>query len=42
VDGLEGRETAMRGKPRETKSEATETMKTSLGGAQEALDGSSS
>ena len=42
VDGLEGRKTAIREKARETKSEDTEMMKTYLGGAQNALDGSSS
>jgi hypothetical protein len=42
VDGLEGRKTAIREKARQTKSEATEMMKAYLGGAQEALDGSSS
>jgi hypothetical protein len=39
VDGLEGRKTAIREKARETKSEATEMMKTYLGGEEEALDG---
>jgi hypothetical protein len=39
VDGLEGRKTAIRDKARETKSEATEMMKTYLGGEEEALDG---
>jgi hypothetical protein len=39
VDGLEGKKTAIREKARETKSEATEMMKTYLGGEQEALDG---
>ena len=39
VDGLEGRKTAIRDKARDTKSEATEMMKTYLGGEEEALDG---
>jgi hypothetical protein len=39
VDALDGRKTAIRDKARETKSEATEMMKTYLGGEQEALDG---
>src|SRR3954463_10158521 len=39
VDGLEGRKTAIREKARETKAEATEMMKTYLGGEEEALDG---
>src|SRR5829696_1956388 len=39
VDTLEGRKTAIREKARETKSEATEMMKTYLGGEEEALDG---
>jgi hypothetical protein len=39
VDGLEGRKTAIRDKARETKSEATEMMKTYLDGEEEALDG---
>jgi hypothetical protein len=39
VDGLEGKKTAIRDKARETKSEATEMMKTYLGGEEEALDG---
>jgi hypothetical protein len=39
VDTLEGRKTAIRDKARETKSEATEMMKTYLGGEEEALDG---
>src|SRR5215203_3396247 len=39
VDALEGRKTAIREKARETKSEATEMMKTYLGGEEEALDG---
>jgi hypothetical protein len=42
VDGLERRKTAIREKARETKREAIEMTKTYLGGAQEALDGSSS
>ena len=42
VEGLEGRKTAIREKARETKSEDTEMMRTYLGGAQNALDGSSS
>jgi hypothetical protein len=39
VDTLEGRKTAIREKARETKSEATEMMKTYLSGEEEALDG---
>jgi hypothetical protein len=39
VDTLEGRKTAIREKARETKSEATEMMKTYLAGEEEALDG---
>jgi hypothetical protein len=39
VDGLEGRKTAIRDKARETKSEATDMMKTYLGDETEALDG---
>ncbi len=39
VDTLEGRKTAIREKARETKSEATDMMKTYLGGGEEALDG---
>jgi hypothetical protein len=39
VDTLEGRKTAIRDKARETRSEATEMMKTYLGGEEEALDG---
>ncbi len=39
VDTLEGKKTAIREKARETKSEATEMMKTYLGGEEEALDG---
>ena len=39
VDGLEGKKTAIREKARETKGEATEMMKTYLGGEEEALDG---
>jgi hypothetical protein len=39
VDGLEGKKTAIREKARETKGEATEMMKTYLGGEDEALDG---
>src|SRR4051795_3903640 len=39
IDTLEGRKTAIREKARETKSEATEMMKTYLGGEEEALDG---
>ena len=39
VDTLEGRKTAIRDKARETKSEATEMMKTYLAGEEEALDG---
>ncbi len=39
IDGLEGKKTAIRDKARETKSEATEMMRTYLEGEQEALDG---
>ena len=39
IDTLEGRKTAIRKKARETKTEATEMMKTYLGGEEEALDG---
>jgi hypothetical protein len=39
VDTFEGRKTAIREKARETKSEATDMMKTYLGGEEEALDG---
>src|SRR4051794_18017168 len=39
VDTLEGRKTAIRELARETKSEATEMMKTYLGDEEEALDG---
>jgi hypothetical protein len=39
VDTLEGKKTAIREKARETKSEATDMMKTYLGGEEEALDG---
>lgn len=39
VDGLDGKKTAIREKARETKSEATEMMRTYLGGEEEALDG---
>jgi hypothetical protein len=39
IDGLEGRKTAIREKARETKSEATDMMKTYLGDEEEALDG---
>lgn len=39
IDTLEGRKTAIRDKARETKSEATDMMKTYLGGEEEALDG---
>jgi hypothetical protein len=39
IDTLEGRKTAIREKARETKTEATEMMKTYLGGEEEALDG---
>lgn len=39
VDGLEGRKTAIRELARETKSEATDMMKTYLGDEEEALDG---
>lgn len=39
VDGLEGKKTAIREKAGETKSEASEMMRTYLGGEEEALDG---
>jgi hypothetical protein len=39
IDGLEGRKTAIREMARETKSEATEMMKTYLADEEEALDG---
>jgi hypothetical protein len=39
VDTLDGRKTAIRDMARETKSEATEMMKTYLAGEEEALDG---
>jgi hypothetical protein len=39
VDSLEGKKTAIRDMARETKGEATEMMKTYLGGEEEALDG---
>jgi hypothetical protein len=39
VDGLDGRKTAIRDLARETKSEATDMMKTYLQGEEEALDG---
>ena len=39
IDGLEGKKTAIREMARETKSEATEMMKTYLAGEEEALDG---
>ena len=39
VDGLEGKKTAIRDKARETKAEASDMMKTYLGGEEEALDG---
>jgi hypothetical protein len=39
IDGLEGKKTAIRDMARETKSEATEMMKTYLEGEEEALDG---
>ena len=39
IDGLEGRKTAIREMARETKSEATDMMKTYLGDEEEALDG---
>ena len=39
VDGLEGRKTAIRDKAADTKREATEMMRTYLGGEEEALDG---
>jgi hypothetical protein len=39
IDTLDGRKTAIRDKARETKSEATEMMKTYLGDEEEALDG---
>ena len=39
VNGLEGKKTAIRDKASDTKSEATEMMRTYLGGEDEALDG---
>jgi hypothetical protein len=39
VDGLSGKKTAIHDKARETKSEATEMMKTYLGDEEDALDG---
>jgi hypothetical protein len=39
IDTIDGRKTAIREKARETKSEATEMMKTYLAGEEEALDG---
>jgi hypothetical protein len=39
IDTLEGKKTAIRDKARDTKSEATEMMKTYLEGEEEALDG---
>ena len=39
IDTLDGKKTAIREMARETKSEATEMMKTYLGGEEEALDG---
>jgi hypothetical protein len=39
ADGLDGKKTALLGKARETKSEATEMMKTYLGNHADALDG---
>src|SRR3954454_4693719 len=39
IDTLEGRKTAIREKARETKGEATDMMKTYLGGEEESLDG---
>jgi len=39
IDGLDGRKTAIREMARETKSEATDMMKTYLGDEEEALDG---
>jgi hypothetical protein len=39
IDGLEGKKTAVRERARETRSEATDMMKTYLGGEEEALDG---
>jgi hypothetical protein len=39
VDGLDGKKTAIRDKAADTKSEATEMMRTYLGGEEEALDG---
>ena len=39
IDGLEGKKTAIREKARETKREASDMMKTYLGGEEEALDG---
>lgn len=39
IDGLDGKKTAIRDMARETKSEATEMMRTYLEGEEEALDG---
>ena len=39
IDTLEGKKTAIREKARDTRAEATEMMKTYLGGEEEALDG---
>jgi hypothetical protein len=39
IDGLDGKKTAIRDKASDTKSEATEMMRTYLGGEDEALDG---
>ena len=39
IDGLDGKKTAIRDKATDTKSEATEMMRTYLGGEDEALDG---
>jgi hypothetical protein len=39
IDGLDGKKTAIRDKAADTKSEATEMMRTYLGGEEEALDG---
>ena len=39
IDKLDGRKTAIREKAQDTKSEASEMMKTYLGGEEEALDG---
>ena len=39
IDGLDGKKTAIRDKATDTKSDATEMMRTYLGGEDEALDG---